>query len=703
MQAIRKGLLWKLVFLSLFLLILITPQKSQAQEGGQSVVVSCLDVTRNYTEAEIDGQNQFGHFVDLQNNSQGVFQPDTPIYLLRNLPRTFCNPADGDPECLPIGEGVKTPCIQEKVGEGICNERCPWFEAGSPDCIDQNDQTVCCMDAYAKQGSYWECAEDKNGVVVCPTEVMEPTAGTSSINKAEAGHIETGWESKLKIYSKAKDEIFAGPDGEFSLNLVDSYTRAGLDHAFYGLQILDMSGLENNTEALTRALKLATFTPAQGLEPANTNCITIFWDPYGKIIDSLYLEPVKNTTVTLKNLNNNEQVVKTTVPNNPFFVNPFNTDPAGMFNFAVEPGTYFLFPYKDGFLFPPNNSNVNNALSRLAVIDPEQKYFKRDLLYADSNEPIIEKAGKQERRDIIIDPTDTNYSGSPAEIVYAQNTRDKNIQTITGRVSHPNAIVKALIKGEEVAQTSADITGAFSLLVPEVLITDSVDKVDLVVEKMSLIAIQKDTVLKRLARLITTVTQVEAVENKHPYSVSLIPTQMSGFIFNQKLETIPNAKVEIVIPSMGNLTYFKTRADKDGFFALNNNSLPPFGFALKITPPEKQSQAQIQTVSQFRKTNIVYFSETNNSLYRSSSPAYKPNSEVIEKIKTETPQTVPSSVFLANSTPQQNPITNSTIPPEDQITPAKNTNKNLFIILFVLLVTLISAALIVLKIKRKTI
>lgn len=673
-----KKILGMMVFLCLLLSIKTPVANAQT---SQNVIVSCLNPTvindGNHLPGVIEvGGVLFYHVVGLKNKEVGVFVPNQPVYLIRSLPRVICNPEDGDPNCIKDDPVRKTPCLQEKMGSNLCNEDNP---LGTEACTPNNHgpgTTVCWMDSYSKQGPYWECAKDKDGAVVCPQSILE-TSQQGGIHVAENGHAETGWGSDLTIISANKEELLADSEGNFSLEHVQSMTWAGLDHAFYGMQILSDQAFDD-PEAFNNSLKLALFAKIEEAEPSATNCTTVWWDPYGRVIDALRLEPVSDVIMLLQNQTLGGQIVNTTLANNPTFRNPEVTDIAGNFNFAVPPGIYFLTPSHADFIFPTESPVLDSALAALSVFDPNQIYFARDKIYNNSLEPITEQAGYSERRDLILTPKDPNYQGSTPTIIYAENLRDGTNQLIRGRVTHPKSVVRVLIGNTLVGQAEADLNGAFSLLIPETVINSNQGYFQLLAEKVPLLTATRGLPVKT-NWLTSLVKSVFAQTNNisRPYALSLVPVRLTGFVFDIALQVKPNSVVELTIPSLGGITFAQTKADADGYIDMGPKNLPPFEFVLTVRDSNQPTQNYQLTVEDFKKTNVVYLSETQTNLYHFKTTT-KPGEATVAKIKNETPR----QVSTTNLFPSPNPEKTANNPSQN----------NAFVLVFILFLVMIAFA-----------
>ena len=678
-----KRLIKALFFLWFFVFLFLSARQPAKAQVSQNIILSCLNAVSVKPDPQTVEGVSYHHLINLKNKELGIFVPNQSVYIIRSFAKVFCNPNDNDPECIKDSQNRISPCIQEDVGANICNQNCPW---GNHVCKPNNagdGKTVCCMPLYTKQGPYFECAKDRAGAVVCPESVLAQQGQNNGIHISENGHIETGGESAFIIISNNKDNLKADAEGNISIDLSQDYTRTSLDRGFYGMQIVADQAITDN-DAFRNTLKLALFTQTEVVEPSAVNCTTIFWDPYGKVIDSLRLEPVFDLPILLKNLDINGQVVNTTVANNPAFKNPELTDLAGNFNFAVSPGTYFLEPLTTNFTFPIDSAILSQALSILQSFDPEQEYIQRDKVYNNLTEPIVESAGYSERRDIIIQPKDPLYPGSAPSIVYAENLRHEDNQLVRGRASHPKSLIKVYLGSNLVGQTEADIKGGFSLIIPQSVIDNNPGSFQIFAEKVPIPGTVSQSRTPKTGLFSWLVSRVLAQQSNTsgPYPLSLVPVRISGFVFDSTIQVQPNAIVQLSIPSLGNVNYSQTRADEDGYINIDSTNLPPFNFVITVRNPSEPGQSYQLTIDDFKKTNTVYLKETGANLYNAQVAAVKPDKQTTDRIVKETPRRVPAHSLSLNQ-PTPSPIQTT------EETPSRSNNNNAFLFVFAFLLVVI--------------
>ena len=123
-----------------------------------------------------------------------------------------------------------------------------------------------------------------------------------------------------------------------------STTKISTEREFFTLQYTDNPTVSNREGGQQQA----TF----GVAETSQTCVSIRWDPYGRVFDSASLEPVMGATVTLLKRRDGgsfTQVSPSEVLGN--FTNPISTLEDGMFSFLVEDGVYKLVVTAPNYIF----------------------------------------------------------------------------------------------------------------------------------------------------------------------------------------------------------------------------------------------------------------------------------------------------------------------------------------------------------------
>jgi hypothetical protein len=497
------------------------------------------------------------------------------------------------------------------------------------------------VQVWRKVEAGFQCAIDINGQSSCGDDSL--TVGDD-----------------FKLLDLANNQVIADAGGNISLR-VKSYTPSSQTHLFYAVQFGDNTADSNSeaTEATTVALKLATFVPEQPTgqgEPEN--CVSIRWDPYGRVFDAVSLEPIPNIAVTLLDKD------KVVIPTQPGIKNPFIVAEDGAFSFFVEDGTYFLKPDTINFQFPVSATILSSLKNRQDVYTD---------LY--SGEPIVQK-GKIEHRDIPLVPINPNKpTNNPVKIMTMEITsfkeEGKSYQMVYGTVSHPKSLIYAYSGVRAIGYTEADNYGKFDLYIDNSAINQDQD-IDIQAKKVNL---DKTT--------NTVYAEVDSAQK----SIKPVPSFLIGHLYDKDGRIIPNAQVEIVVPQMNNKTLTTLKSDKNGYLFIPASVVPPTNYKLKISNYAGNLVNELST-DQFINQNKKYLTDNRLNLF---------DSTTAKKIETDTK--------FRNNLASQKPNFNSSLPTrEDSASDAVEveSGSNIFIILTIVIALSLGAlALFMYKVKAK--
>lgn len=547
-------------------------------------------------------------------------------------------------------------------------------------------------EAYAQNCADF-CAADKNGAMICSAN-------------------ESTWydPQSFKVLDLSTDEVqnklSQSPDSVLVLPHVRSYTigndntGVGDQHYFYALQILNQApptptptpDSNNTNQTNESALRLASFTPtptpaAQTPLPGDSSgCIAIYWDPRGTVADTNYLEPLEEAIVTLKSKNALGSIVNFLLPKNPLFRNPVTTASGGAFNFAVPAGTYFLSTAKNGFTFPIDTSLLSSSADRLRSFDPAGEYIDTTKLYNNSNEPIVEREGTVEVRNMLMKPPEDYIGTKPTILTYNQLLDTNSQQIVYGVVSHPKAIIGAFINNGLVSQTEASLNGQFRLILNSSDIPANTQNISLRVEKIP------------ISGSINASTQFSNM-----YSVQLLPSHIAGFAFSSNYSVTPGALVEVIVPELNNLVYVSTHADYNGFAKIPNANMPPFPYLIRVRSAQTFTTLSIQKPSEFLKLNEPYYETENANPYNESIGTGYASPQTITKIKElskkNTALVQQGKLEPLNKTSGER--TQPTQTPQQIKSTPRNTGR-LVALLVVILLLPISAGFIIMKSRNRT-
>lgn len=436
-------------------------------------------------------------------------------------------------------------------------------------------------------------------------------------------------------YAQINASLANSANGFLVLPHVRSFTGVwGIDdfHYFFAMQRINQAAPQPTvTSGPTTgqtddpALRLASFTPTPTPAPTqaasgdSTNCVSIYWDPMGKVADTQYLEPIEKATVTLKNKNALGSIALFTLPNNALFENPYTTGVDGSYSFFVPAGTYYLSVQKQNFTFPITAQSLLEAKQKLLSQDPAGEYIDTSKLYNDSSEPIVEKEGITEVRNILMEPPQGYQGVKPAIVSYNQLLDKDSRQIIYGVVSHPKAIVGAFVNNGLIAQTQAAPNGQFKLTLEGTSIPQDAKNIQLRVEKVAIgqLPVPASTQFSKM------------------YTVELLPSHVAGFAFSSDYSVSPGALVEVIVPELNDLVYVSTHADQTGFARIPNANMPPFPYLIRVRNPRTFATLSIQKPAEFIALNKPYYVNEQANPYDEKETITTPSVQTLNQIQRE--------------------------------------------------------------------
>ena len=445
-------------------------------------------------------------------------------------------------------------------------------------------------------------------------------------------------------------------------------------YAFFGVTINEPK-LVSEDQAST--IQYATFQFEQ--DPAK--CLSIRWDPYGRVFDSQSLEPISRVRVSL--LDRNKQLVMM-----PGLFNPQTTEADGLYNFFVyikEGGkkAFYLNPVP----LPP----LPHTFTATPNLHPNYVKAYSDIYKPD--ELIIEESGIPEHRDIPLDPgTSSPFRSNPVSMSIA-SVKIGKFTRYEGSISHPLSIVTLVgkISKNEIARANADKNGDWEILIPNNKIPQNEPlKVEIIKVDLTTLT-RKDpnnyfakSAYKFLLRLIKSalplINKVSAQDTTPTDSNSEfqpILSYVEGYAYDQSGNIIANATVKVML-DMTDGVYYQTTADENGFFSIAPENLPIFSYRLEFTSPNSTNPVRTST-AEFAQKNQDHLT-TNNI-------------DLMAAIKN-------GESLIPTSPPSPTPIVTNETPAAGRSTFAGN-RFNLMLIVIVLIVLLGVAGGILLYLKKK--
>lgn len=356
----------------------------------------------------------------------------------------------------------------------------------------------------------------------------------------------------------------------------------------------------------------------QGSLTFDTNsgpCVSVHWDPFGRMFNSQNLEPISEVRVELdkKRDNGSFTFYNPNEVQGGGLINPYFTEEDGAFSFAVPDGTYKLSPAKAKYTFPndtskfPLNSNYTQIYSNI---------------YPNQTGVEIVQQGSIQQRDIPVDAL-VPQNGSPVKLMeyfYDLDKRTKQL-LIQGRVSHPLTTINAWtlknnLRDRLVATVVADNFGEFTLNIDETSFAPDETFGELEYIKSNLYTqARKDSnvflsLLNKLQELFIGQAQAQNASSDTLH-FDPIPNYLEGYAYDLSGKPIPSAAVSIYL-NFSQKPYYQTKADNTGYFKITSEFLPSMPYTITYTNPTGGTQSL--TTSQFIAQNQDFINKNNINL-----------------------------------------------------------------------------------------
>ena len=413
---------------------------------------------------------------------------------------------------------------------------------------------------------------------------------------------------------------------------------------------------------------------------AEKDCLSIAWDPFGRVFDSSSLEPIIGASVKLllKRADGSFTLMTPADILGGNIINPQMTAEDGMFSFVVPDGTYKIAVNNPNYTFPVTD------LTGLQV-NYSKAYY--DIYPAATGEEIVQ-SGKIQHRDIPLTGVNGYVSLNPPKLMERFYESVAGNLVIVGRVSHPFAKItaysakpaitesKTMVRYRQVGQTQADKMGKFKLEIDQSTfeINESFDGIDVAKVDLTLLA-KKDSLIEKMKELLVKLFNPVKAQTKAVTTIKFdpIPRYLEGYAYDDTGKIIPNATVGVYL-TFSNKPYYETKADETGFFKITSENLPNMAYKLRYTTP---GGAVIRkTTTDFIAQNQKYLADNKVNL-----TVFKNQQGKIITKKTITP---------AKTIVSTEPV--KTIPVN------QTTNKNNIVLIIAILVFLLIAIVVILGI-----
>lgn len=330
-------------------------------------------------------------------------------------------------------------------------------------------------------------------------------------------------------------------------------------------------------------------------EGLKEDCVTFYWDPYGRVFDTQSLEPMSGIKVTLL-----DDLGKPAVIDGPLKNYDITKIDNGIYNILVSKEADYQLTADPPFthLF---TKNIN--------LHPNYSYIYSDIYLPGDifhEVPIPQNPPKdfdysKYHHDIPLVAKGSPYFMPEEDVIVletsALSTDMGNFVNFKGRVTFPRA--KVCLVGKETKKVygncvNADKYGSFSI---------NVDKNKLTQEYLLVIPKKID-----LTQPIIKSNNIDLsrIDFKDPNLVGYEPilNYVEGYIYDDIGKPMPKAKITVKLKD-DNAIFYKTTADDTGFFAIYGKDLPFPEYYFEIDD-EKSGQPKIVTTSKFVEMNKSY-------------------------------------------------------------------------------------------------
>ncbi|PIY69392.1 hypothetical protein COY90_00835 [Candidatus Roizmanbacteria bacterium CG_4_10_14_0_8_um_filter_39_9] len=426
------------------------------------------------------------------------------------------------------------------------------------------------------------------------------------------------------------------PTGKVDINVTDNFA-GHVTYSYYAVgepnavALTQPAGGGSTNEAgsdktqIQGTFGLDTITAAPTEESENNNCITLYWDPFGRVFDSVSLDPIPGVDVVLiDNATGKPAVIQppsknwtTTKTDNGVY--NILTDHAGDYQLNITP--------------PPSHTftrQVNIAATYSTVYS--EIYLPGDVFYEEPMPAVIPPNFDYSKyhHDIPILPVGKPYIADPFDVfVIRSSVRSADLGSMinySGKATFPRA--RVCMVGFESKRTYGDCVnaekyGAFSF---------NLAKTDSPIEKIMFVA-QRVDLTKPLAK--TNAINLSKLDVSDPYLATVEPIlpYIEGTAADLNGLPLSNAVVRIRLKA-GKRIVFETKANAKGYFKIESKGLPFLNYYLEFTSPSL-STPLIQSTSEFVQKNKKYYGNKNGG--SNASKSSKANNKSTDTFNPDTP------------------------------------------------------------------
>lgn len=390
-------------------------------------------------------------------------------------------------------------------------------------------------------------------------------------------------------------------------------------HKFMALNYLEPEGARGS--GAEGGQQQATFSFTNQFN--RSDCVSVNWDPYGRVFDATTLEPVNSARVELLKKDPAGDFTHLYPSFNIVIQNPYPTLDDGKFSFVVPDGTYRL-------RLPATDNPRYTIATDTSLIHPNYVKIYSDI-YPSATGLDIVQSGTIQHRDIpvVLKPGEIRLP-TVARLMeqFHDLNKTKRVEVVEGRASHPFTIVKAYsetkstsvtgvdtwVKNREIASVISDKMGRFRIEINTVKFAKDEKFGRLTFTKSNLTTLAGSNQLSPVNSIVNIfrslfgkVLAEESVSTSVQFDP--IPNYLEGYAYDAAGKPIPNAKVGIYL-SFSKRASYEVKADSNGYYKVASEFLPSMPYTIQYTRPTGQtvtvttSKFIAQNTDTFKKNNI---------------------------------------------------------------------------------------------------
>lgn len=336
-----------------------------------------------------------------------------------------------------------------------------------------------------------------------------------------------------------------------------------------------------------------SFNPT-GAPNVGKKCLGVFWDPYGRVFDSISFEPLNADEARVQVLDENGVYVD--IPSNNVLI-----DQLGKYNIFLEKDGYYTL----GVTSLKEHEYINTKIDQRHMA----LYYKT---YVPGDPAFYEKASAPQRIDIPVVPKGKPYQRK-IEVMYIDQKlvtdNNENYVLLEFRTSHPLTVVRINVLGEkpiceQTGESQTDKNGFCTLVIPQLRYPQTGLQLTLLKDKKYYLY-GVDIGQYDLQSMNNNQSSMDAATTT--LNLNPILQTIEGYAYDVQGNMLPNAIVEVKF-KIDNTRIVSTRADRTGFFSIPKKYLPPFEYYLEFTDVRTKEKT-IQSTSIFIKNNLHYLTD----------------------------------------------------------------------------------------------